>query len=183
MTPRVASTYYYLERPAPESEALKWFRELEQPPVEIPREHDIVLLFKHLGDIEFDEMGNVDSARSPAVIIDYPKVRRGIFWTVGEVHFLTKRNAPTGRAITKIQKQFQDWLYSFPAILGPSTPSGDDRSYYLEGSIQNYAERLLAFPSALQALQQEQYFVHVDDNDFVLDRICKKLRLRGVICI
>jgi hypothetical protein len=59
-----------------------------------------------------------------------------------------------------------------------STPG--DWDYYLEGSIRNYDDKVFALPSAMDALRRGQYFVADNDDDFVLDKVCKSLRLRGV---
>jgi hypothetical protein len=39
-----------------------------------------------------------------------------------------------------------------------------------------------ALPAALAALRENSYFVADDDNDAVLDALCKRLALRGINC-
>lgn len=54
--------------------------------------------------------------------------------------------------------------------------------YYLEGTVKNISDSIYAFPDGLAAYQAGQYFVAESDNEFVLDRVCRALRLRGIDC-
>ena len=52
----------------------------------------------------------------------------------------------------------------------------------LEGSVRNYDPPVFALPSGLDALNSGRYFVDHRDNAYVLDKLCKALRLRGIQC-
>lgn len=54
--------------------------------------------------------------------------------------------------------------------------------YYLEGTVRNISDFIYAFPDGLAAYLTGQYFVAESDNEFVLDRVCRTLRLRGIDC-
>ena len=52
--------------------------------------------------------------------------------------------------------------------------------YYLEGGLRNLDTPIFALPTAMAALRNGQYFASHDANDFVLDRLVRSLKLRGV---
>jgi len=53
---------------------------------------------------------------------------------------------------------------------------------FLEGSVQNHDSPGYALPGGVEALSNGQYFVAEGDTAFMLDKICKALRLRGISC-
>jgi hypothetical protein len=60
-------------------------------------------------------------------------------------------------------------------------PAGEHRfDYYLEGTARNLGAPIRAFPSGLAALENGQYFVSRLDGS--LEKLCRMLALRGVIC-
>ena len=61
-------------------------------------------------------------------------------------------------------------------------PAGEHQfDYYLEGSAKNW-EPIRAFPSGLAALENRQYFISRLEPNVLLETLCRKLALRGVIC-
>jgi len=64
-------------------------------------------------------------------------------------------------------------------VFARSSGAGD-WDYYLEGTLKRSDSKIFALPAAFSALQRGQYFVADDDNEFVLDKLCRSLRLRGV---
>lgn len=80
-----------------------------------------------------------------------------------------------------MNKAFEEWLNNHECI--SSMADRENRySYYLEGSVRNHDSPIFALPTALGALKSERYLVGAQDNDALLDKICRKLRLRGVRC-
>jgi hypothetical protein len=81
-----------------------------------------------------------------------------------------------------IRKRFQSWLKEMPIAWERRRDGEEGYGYYLEGMTRNVAETIFASPKALAAYEAGKYFVSEHDNEGVLDRICAKLRLRGVDC-
>lgn len=125
--------------------------------------------------------GSPDATMSPLVSIFFPKVRRSTLWTVGEVHFLYKSKAGFSD-LERLRRRFQKWLQSHPIAWERQQDGREGYGYYLEGGIQNIAEKVFALPTGGAALEAGQYFVAEGAGDYELDRICKALRLRGVNC-
>lgn len=81
-----------------------------------------------------------------------------------------------------IRKRFQSWLKEMPIAWERRRDGEEGYGYCLEGMTRNVAETIVASHKALAAHEAGQYFVSEHDNEAVLDRICAKLRLRGVDC-
>jgi len=174
----MGSTFRYLALRDDQDLVLNWFRALEPPPSEVPTERAIALHFESLGSLH-DEQGNVDWKRSPVVTLFAPRQRRGVLWTAGEIHFLPTPLREQFPSLHRISRRLAAWLASFPRIFErPNNPG--DWDYYLEGTLRNSDPSIFALPAAMTALRQGQYFVSDDDTDFLLDKLCKSLRLRGV---
>jgi hypothetical protein len=183
MTKRVVgTTEYFVDAPSEHSQVLEWFRALDPPPTETRREGGVLFYFDVLGPIEADEQGRFSVHSSPMVNVFLPKTRRGVLWTAGEVHFLTKRSAPAGKAMQSIHRRFQRWLTTFTQVYGSGTAPDLEMSYYLEGSVRNFASRVVALPDGLSALHDGKFIVLDQDNEAVLDKLCRTLRLRGIEC-
>jgi hypothetical protein len=162
------------------SEVLNWFRDLSQPPEETLTERGVVLYFKHMGPLALREDGSADGARSPVVNLVLPIVRWRVLWTTGAVHFLTM---PVSQfpELAKIRKSFGRWIESQSLAYSPNRNVENPFAYFLMGGAPNRGV-LYGLPSAMAALSRGQYFVDETDNDFVLDRVRRTLRLRGVDC-
>lgn len=182
----MASTFCFLERPGlDESEVLSWFRREAAHAEEIATPSGKVLIFRHLGPLAKDPAGELDKDNSPVVTIIPPSAVRGILWTVGEVHFWPTKMRSKFPELARLQSKFSTWLKSFPLIYENRRGAEDEfeYAYYLEGSCKNWNDGMIyALGSGMAALQKGQYFVSPKDNEFVLDTICRKLRLRGVDC-
>jgi hypothetical protein len=176
----MGTAYRFIADPGQPSEVMAWFRALKTPPVEVGTERGTVLYFKEHGALAYDASGAVDSKASPIVTLLAPRVRRGILWTVGEVHFLATPLRKRLPALQKISKEFSEWLCAWECV---HPPRGNDFTYYLEGSVRNWDSPVFALDSGLEALRAGRYVVSDDDNEFVLDTLCRKLRLRGVHCL
>jgi hypothetical protein len=177
----MGTTFRFLEDPAAPSSVLTWFRNLEVPPREVKSERGFTLHFQEAGPVNHDADGQVDSKASPLAMVIQPRIRRGVLWTVGEVHFLATPLRERFPGVHKISAAFSKWLAAHECVYSNKRKS-NPFSYYLEGSVQNYDPEVFAFESALSALDAGQYFVTEDDTEFRLDAICKMLRLRGVEC-
>lgn len=172
--------YRFAEAPSTASEVLRWFLALEQPPMDVHRPKGVTLHFDHYGSLAIDGSGILDPAASPLVSIFLPQVRRGILWTIGEVHFLATPLRKRFPPLQAVSSAFSAWLAGHEQIFPPK--GQDDFSYFLEGSVRNNHPPVFALPSGLAAIREGRYFVGDDDNDSYLDRICRALRLRGVTC-
>jgi hypothetical protein len=177
----MGTSYRYIEEPKSSSEVLEWFRALRQPPVEHPTPYGFVMYFRDMGPLVYDDKGAVDVDKCPIVTLVIPKTKRGVLWTVGEVHF---RAAPLRQLfpeLHKISRSLSKWLSAQECIF-TRTSASNPYDYYLEGSIRNFDCPIYAFASGLAAIRRERYFVAERDNEALLDRVCRTLSLRGVEC-
>jgi hypothetical protein len=84
-------------------------------------------------------------------------------------------------AIVKIRKMFTRWIQEYPLAYDPHVDAEKPFAYYLEGSAANRGT-LYGLPSGMMALSRGQFFVDQLDNELVLDRVCRTLKLRGIQC-
>lgn len=177
----MGTTYRFIADPSETSEVLTWFRSLSQPPDEIRTDYGYVLYFGDCGPLNHDSAGRIDSNASPVVTIYLPQVRCGVLWSVGEVHFLATPLRAQFPVLHKISLAFSKWLAELPCVFS-SKSTNNEFAYYLEGSIRNQDAPVFAFSSGRDALQSGRYFVGQNDNEQVLNVLCKTLCLRGVEC-
>jgi hypothetical protein len=138
-----------------------------------------------------DGLANHQVGKEPPVLVNFfavavatvflPRETRGVLWTVGEVHFLATPLRKLFPRLHKISTDFSRWLGTHECIY-PNRSPGNAYEYYMEGSVRNSDAPVFAFDSGLDALRSGRYFVSDNDNDFVLDKLCRALRLRGVEC-
>lgn len=176
----MATTYYFLSAPT-EQDVLNWFRDQPEAAEEHPNDDRVLLFYRQFGPLAQNSDGSADATMSPLVSIFFPKVRRGSLWTVGEVHFLYKSKAGFSE-LEQLRRRFQKWLQSYPLVWDSHHGDPEGYGYYLEGGIQNIAEKIFALPSGNVAIEAGQYFVAEGAGDYVLDVLCKALHLRGVSC-
>ena len=176
----MASTYYFIASPN-EQDVLAWFRSQTETAEEHINADRILLFYREHGSLAKNEDGSIDQTRSPLVSIYTPKIRKSALWTIGEVHFLWK-GAARFPALERMRKRFQAWLRERPVVWERVHDSTESYGYYLEGAVRNFADVIYAFPEGMAAHESGQYFISQFDNEFVLDRIARKLRLRGVEC-
>jgi len=181
MTRVTGSTSHFIGAPDSPSEVVEWFRRLPEPPEETPTAYGITLYFRSFGPLTYDETGAIDVAQSPVATVGLPAMRRGVLWTVGEVNFLATLSLPQNKPLRDVSRAFSRWLSTFPIVFDQRSPQSGF-TYYLEGGVQNVASKVFALPSGLAAIQAGQYFVAEGASDYVLDVLCKSLRLRGVNC-
>jgi hypothetical protein len=176
----MAASFWFVEDPRESSELIQWFRALPQPPEETPTATGIALYFRQSGPLAFKDDGSIDGSLSPLVTVVVPTIRRGVLWTTGSLHFLPM---PVSRFpdIAKVRKLFTRWIEKLPLAYDPHINAEKPFAYYLEGSAANRGP-LYGLPSGMKALSGGQFFVDKLDNDFVLDRVCRTLRLRGIEC-
>lgn len=171
----MAATYHVLAAPNDRG-VLNWFGEQPEPPQEFSQQNGVLLYFSSYGELALDGSGEVDVQRSPVVSVLPSRVRRQALWTVGEVHFLAK-----GKALEAVRRAFLSWLRSHELVWDQAS-DGSASGHYLEGGVRNVARQIYALPSGLDALTGGQFFVAEGDNEVVLDRVCKSLRLQGIDC-
>ncbi|MEG3152926.1 hypothetical protein U1769_23795 [Sphingomonas sp. ZT3P38] len=176
----MVASFWFVEDPHESSEVLQWFRALSQPPEETLTATGYTLYFRQAGPLALNNEGTIDGPRSPVVTVILPIIRRGVMWTTGSVHFLPM---PVSQFpdIAKTRKLFTRWIEERPLAYDPRINAEKPFAYYLEGSSANRGP-LYGLPSGMMALSRGQFFVDELDNDFVLDRVCRTLRLRGVEC-
>ena len=177
----MGTTYRYIAAPSEPSEVLQWFASLATPPTSVPTPRGVVLYFGEYGPLVSKSDGAVDSKASPVISVFVPRVKRGILWTVGEVHVLATPLRQRFPALHKVTTAFSKWLSQLECVHS-NKRTNNEFTYYLEGSAQNWNPPIYAFDSGYRALLSGRYFVSDEDNDFVLDNLCKKLRLREVEC-
>ncbi len=121
----------------------------------------------------------VDPKRSPIASLFPPENRRVVLRTAGELHFLPTPLRKLFPKLDAISHQFAKWLGGFDLVYEAPGKCGE-WDYYLEGSLRNGDGPIYALPEAMTALRAGRYFISDSDNDFVLDKLCRALRLRGV---
>ncbi|WP_133650943.1 hypothetical protein [Paraburkholderia flava] len=175
----MGNSYRFIADPADSAAVLAWFRQLKEPPREVATATHVVLYFADLGVLQYAADGSVDAEKSPIVTVAAPRRTREMLWTVGEVHFRTSAVRRLYPALYRISQEFATWLNGFQCVYS-SNDQTNRYSYYFEGTVRNQISPIFALPSGLDALGNERYFVGASDNDAVLDKVCKALRLRGV---
>lgn len=181
MTSLTGSAFYFIEAPSSHSEVVEWFRRLPEPPEERLTAYGMTLYFRRFGPLAFDETGAIDVAHSPVATIGLPVLRRDVLWTIGEVNFLATLSLPQNSSLRGVQRAFSRWLKGNEAVYVQAGRSEQPYAYYLEGSAKNWGD-VYALPSGLKHLKGGGYAVSLKDNDFVIDQVCRSLRLRGINC-
>ncbi|WP_206026266.1 hypothetical protein [Roseimicrobium sp. ORNL1] len=177
----MGTTYRFIEEPNQPSEVVKWFRSLPQPPEEHAAPHGVVLYFREMGPLVHDDNGRLEFRKSPVANLFLPQIKRGVLWTVGELHFLATPLRQLFPELHKISRKFAGWLSSHECIFTHGN-AGNPYDYYLEGSVRSFDCPIYAFESGLAAIRRERYFVAESDRDSLLDTVCRALTLRGVKC-
>jgi hypothetical protein len=178
----MGTTYRFICDPAAPNPVREWFHALEDAPHEIAVEGGLWLHFPSLGPLAKAADGSVDVKNSPVASLYFPTERRGILWTVGELHFLPTPLRATYPRLHAISASLRKWLATFDCVFSNQPGHRNEWDYYLEGSVRNWDAPVYALNGGLDALRRGQYFVAAADNDFVLDQLCSRLRLRGVQC-
>jgi hypothetical protein len=179
----MGTTHRYLEDPGGDSLVLGWLRTAALDLLEVPvPPHGVALYFREFGPLVLSDDGTMNPHRSPMVSVFLPRSRRGILWTVGEVHFLATPLRKLHPGMDKLNRRFSAWLRKFECVFAKQQCPRPEWAYHLEGSAKAYDPPIYALPSGLEALHSGRYFVARDDTEFQLDRLCKQLRLRGVQC-
>ena len=160
----------------------EWIDALEPAPERVLKPGGELFHFRSLGPLAQTAAGEVDVKASPLVFWYEPRLVRGVFWTAGEVHFMPTPLRERYPGLDRVRRQLIRWLGQFELVFDAKGRAVGDLGYLLEGSIQNYYLPLYALPRAYAALQRGSYFLSDDDNDEAIDRICRKLALRGVTC-
>lgn len=177
----MGSTFRFLAIDDEHKALLAWFDALPSPPERFPSPRGMSLYFRSFGSLATTADG-IDAGASPVVNVFWPRRQRGALWTAGEVHFLSTPLRARFPQLAAVSRKFGSWLAEHELVFSRRRMPACDRRYFLEGSLQNYDSEIFAFPKAAAALHAGQYFVADDDTDAMLDRVCQKLRLRGVPC-
>jgi hypothetical protein len=177
----MGTTYRFIADPSEPYEALEWFRSLPVPPQEERKARGVILYFKEQGALALNPEGGIEVKASPVVSVVLPQVRRGILWSLGEVHFLATPLRQKFPGLHKIGAAFSKWLATQECVYS-NKRQDNEFAYFLEGSVKNYDSPVYAFSSGLVALRAGRYFVGEGDGEAILDATCKALRLRGVEC-
>ena len=180
MAKKVPAHSRYVEAPDTPSSALSWFRDQGLSFNEHSFDWGVALYFPHLGELRSGPDGSIDFEQSPVIAIHFPKVRRGILWTVGDVRFCP---VPLSKfpELKRVRRAFLQWFEERPLIYDHHPSSAHSFDYFLEGSAKNWGP-IRAFPTGLAALQKGHYFISQWETDGSLNTLCKTLALRGVTC-
>lgn len=179
----MGTTHRYLEDPQGDSLVLGWLRRAAQDLLEVPvPPHGVSLYFREHGPLVMTDGGTLDSHRSPMVSVFLPRIRRGILWTVGEVHFLSTPMRKLHPGLHKVSRRFGAWLQQFERIFAAGHGGRPEWAYHLEGATRSHDPPIFALPSGLEALNSGRYFVAWNDTEPTLDKLCRQLRLRGIQC-
>jgi hypothetical protein len=169
----MGTTFRFLSTIEEAHVVLDWFRTLPEKPEESLHEQDSSFYFRKCGPL------NSDASKSPVVNVFVPRRKRGVLTTVGEVHFLLTPVSSLP-AMNRVSKQFRKWLMQNRCVHSHRPDFVHKWDYFLEGSATNWDPDIFALPAGFEALQQGAYFVAADDNEVVLNRVCRALELRGV---
>lgn len=152
---------------------LDWFRSQRALPVEQVGRGNYTFYFREFGPL------SDDPKKCPVVNVFTPVRKLAVLLTCGEIHFLA---TPLSQfpALATLNRDFRKWLSQFPCVFSRREDFERTWDYYLEGQIRNYDSDVFALPQAMEALRDGQYFVANDDNDWVLDKVCRELKKRGV---
>lgn len=178
----MGSTFRFIADPEMPNPVVEWLQALPSPPEEVLKEGGILLHFRACGELSYRSDGTIIIDESPLATLFLPRIRRGVLWTVGELHFLSKRTPERFPDLAKVSATFSRWLNRLPCVYSNKVLV-NEFGYFLEGSVKNYDSPVYAFESGLDALRSGQYFVGDGDNEVVLDRLCSNLRLRGTNCV
>ena len=179
----MSTTYRFLAVDDEADAPLTWFRGQPDPPEVIDKPGGHLLYFRDIGPLAQagDGLG-IDVRRSPLVSVIRPKLRRGVLWSAGEVHFLPSSLRRAFPPLHALNLHFVKWLSDFDRVLTCEPGWSGEWNYWLEGSIRNYDSEVFALPRAMEALRTGQYLVGEEDGEGVLDILCRSLRHRGVEC-
>ena len=143
--------------------------------------HGLALNFASAGALAYRADGKFDHESCPIVEFRPPLIRRGVLWTVGEVKFVPTHLPEKFPLLQKIHLAFKNWLAE-QAVYLISRDRENEFAYYTEGQVMNFDAPVHVLPSGFAALRAGRYIVTRDDTPFVLDKLCKQLRLRGIEC-
>jgi hypothetical protein len=178
----MGTVYRYIEEPREPSKVLDWVRSGAIDVEEVPLPLGVLFCLREFGPLILADDGSVDVHRSPLVTVFVPRIRRGILWTVGEVHFLATPLRRLYPPLHRLNRALGNWLQHFECVFANGRCPKPEWEYHLEGFVRNDASPIFALPDGLQALNSGQYFVAKDDTELQLDKLCQALRLRGVQC-
>jgi hypothetical protein len=179
----VGTTHRYLEDPQGDSLVIGWLRRAALDLLEVPVPPDgVSLYFREFGPLVYSGDGSLDPHRSPMVSVFPPRIRRGILWTIGEVHFLPTPLRKLYPGMEQLNRRFSAWMRQSECVFSKGSSPHSEWAYHLQGSAQTSSSPIFALPSGLDELNLGRYFVARDDSEFQLDGLCKQLRLRGVQC-
>lgn len=178
----MGTTYRYIEDPQAHSQLLDWVRSTAGDVEETATPRGILFHFTAYGPLVLADDGHIDALRSPIVTVFVPRVRRGILWSVGEVHILPTPLRRTYPRLHRLCRSFGQWLQQFECVFADGHCPHPEWAYHLEGSVRNHDAPIFALPSGLAALCSGRYFVADDDTEWQLDTLCRTLSLRGIQC-
>ena len=178
----MGTTYRFIADPTDQPHVVEWFSSLSPPPEQVSGQGCLWLHFRQLGSLAITADGSVDLCRSPVVSVVPPRQRRGLLWTVGEVHFTPTPLRTAYPDLHKMNFAFRKWLASFECVFDNKPHFKGEWNHYLEGTVKNFDPPVFAFPSGLAALRDGRYFVADTDTESTLDTLCLSLRLRGLQC-
>jgi hypothetical protein len=177
----VTTIQRYICDPGVPDPVAEWFRALPDAPEETEGKGVRWLHFRSLGPLARVSDDSFDLERSPLVGLVMPTVRREILWTIGKVVFVPRPLRKQYPRLHAISVSLRKWLATFDCVLSNQPGFRNEWDYYFEGTARSGAP-VYALSGGLDALRRGQYFVNRDSDDFVVDKFCAQLRLRGIQC-
>jgi hypothetical protein len=150
---KVHTIHRYIEEQRDRSRVLDWIRGNEAQTEEVQLQRGVLVHFKECGPLIIGDDGSVDPGRSPVALILAPRVRRGILWTVGEVHFLTTPLRQSYPTLHRLSRALNKWLRQYECVFANGNCPCPEWEYQLEGSVRNWDAPIFALPSGLAALR------------------------------
>lgn len=177
----MSSIYRYISSENENNKIFDWFS--SYPAEKLEENGALHFWLKGIGALAYTDNGNIDQKRSPIISIYPVHSIRGALLSIGEVHFLPEKMKSAFPELESINKKFSAWLKKKELIFSSKPGFEGAWNYYLEGSVKNYSQEIYAFPEGFELLKSEQYFVSSSDTEGMLDTVCKKLALRGVVVL
>ena len=83
---------------------------------EIPLPRGVAFHFRQFGELVVVDADSIDVHRSPLVTVFVPHARRGILWTVGEVHVWATPLRSVFSGLHRFNRAFAGWLRQFECV-------------------------------------------------------------------
>ena len=130
---------------------------------------------------DFGEMTN-DIDTSPAIIIILPIKITEFLWRSGQIHIqkngMTKINPDFHKVVKRLIENLDN---NKNVIWNQGNFLGDGKfNYYLRGTLQNISWKIISLDSGMIHLDNQKYYLAPNDNESVVSKELKSLKLIGL---